>query len=77
MIKSGLHNPSSRRVKDHFNQHYCRHWLTVHLCKARMPRYFIKEFRGDKRRDAMDVYYHIDKEEFEKSYLACIPQLDI
>jgi integrase/recombinase XerD len=77
LIKFGLHDPSSRRVKDHFTENCCRDWFTTHLRRAGMPRDFIKELRGDKRRDDMDVYYHIDKEELRKSYLSCIPQLGI
>ncbi|WRQ72899.1 MAG: hypothetical protein BME93_06440 [Methanosarcinales archaeon Met12] len=42
-----------------------------------MPREFIKELRGDKRRDAIDIYDHIDKEEMRKTYLAYTPQLGI
>ncbi len=76
-VTCGLHDSSSRRVEDHFTPHCCRHWFTTHLRRAGMPRDFIKELRGDKRRDAMDVYYHIDKEELRKSYLACIPQLGV
>jgi integrase/recombinase XerD len=42
-----------------------------------MPRGYIKELRGDKRRDAMDIYDHIDGEELRKSYLAHIPSLGL
>ena len=66
----GLHDSKSRRIEDHFTPHCCRHWFTTHLRRAGMPRDFIKELRGDKRREAMDVYYHIDKDELRKSYLA-------
>ncbi len=72
-----LHNPSSPRMEDHFSPHCCRHWFTTHLRRAGMPREFIKELRGDKRRDAIDIYDHIDKEELRKAYLAYIPQLGI
>ena len=75
--KAGLHNPESGRLEDHFTTHCCRHWFTTHLRRSDMPREFIKELRGDKRREAMDIYDHIEKEELRKSYLACIPQLGI
>ena len=75
--KAGLHNPISNRMEEHFTPHCCRHWFTTHLRRNGMPREFIKELRGDKRTDSMDVYYHIDVEELRKSYLACIPQLGI
>ena len=42
-----------------------------------MPRDFVKEIRGDVRREAIDIYNHIDKEELRESYLAHIPQLGI
>jgi len=40
-------------------------------------REFIQELRGDIRREAIDIYDHIDKEELRKSYLAHIPQLGV
>jgi len=33
--------------------------------------------RGDARREAIDIYDHIDKAELKKSYMACIPKLGI
>jgi integrase/recombinase XerD len=38
---------------------------------------FIQELRGDRRRDAIDIYDHIDKEELRETYLAHVPQLGI
>jgi len=73
----GLHNPSSERMEDHFSPHCCRHWFTTHLRRAGMPREFIQELRGDVRREAIDIYDHIDKKELRESYLAHIPQLGI
>lgn len=75
--KAGLHNPKSDRLEDHFTPHCCRHWFTTHLRRAGMPREFIKELRGDKRTEAMDIYDHIDMGELRRSYLAHIPQLGI
>ena len=75
--KTGLHDGSSEEMEDHFSAHCCRHWFTTHLRRAGMPREFIQELRGDVRREAIDVYDHIDKEELRKSYLAHIPQLGI
>lgn len=74
---TGLHNPDSDKIEDHFTPHCCRHWFTTHLRRAGMPREFIMELRGDKRNSAMDIYYHIDREDLRKSYLACIPKLGI
>lgn len=73
----GLHNPKSDRIEDHFSPHNCRHWFTTWLRRNGMPREFIQVLRGDKRKDAIDIYDHIDREELRKAYLACIPQLGI
>jgi integrase/recombinase XerD len=73
----GLHNPDSDRMEDHFSPHCCRHWYTTHMRRAGMPREFIQELRGDVRREAIDIYDHIDKKELRESYLAHIPQLGI
>lgn len=75
--KLGLHNPESKRMEDHFSPHCCRHWFTTWLRRNGMSREFIKELRGDKRKDAIDIYDHIDREELRKAYLAFIPQLGI
>ena len=73
----GLHNPKSPREEDHFTPHYCRHWFTTHLRRNGMKREYIKELRGDSRNEAMDIYYHIDRDELRRSYLANIPTLGI
>lgn len=73
----GLHNSKSDKIEDHFSTHNCRHWFTTWLRRNGMPRELIKALRGDKRKDAIDIYDHIDREELRKSYLACIPQLGI
>ncbi len=73
----GLHNSKSDKIEDHFGPHNCRHWFTTWLRRNGMSREFIKELRGDRRRDAIDIYDHIDKEELRKAYLAFIPQLGI
>jgi len=73
----GLHNPESERMEDHFSPHCCRHWFTTHLRRAGMRREFIQELRGDSRREAIDIYDHIDLKELKEAYLAAIPQLGI
>jgi integrase/recombinase XerD len=75
--RAGLHNPASERLEDHFTPHCCRHWLCTHLFRAGMRREFIKELRGDSRKEAFDLYNHIDLKELKEAYLACIPQLGI
>lgn len=73
----GLHDPDSDDIEDHFSPHNCRHWFTTWLRRNGMPREFIKALRGDKRKDAIDIYDHIDREELRKAYLAFMPQLGI
>jgi len=73
----GLHNPNSKKLKDRFTPHCCRHWFTTHLIRAGMSRDFVKELRGDARHEAIDIYNHIDKKELRESYLAHIPQLGV
>lgn len=75
--KLGLHKTDSDRMEDHFSPHCCRHWFTTHLRRAGMSREFIQELRGDVRKEAIDIYDHIDKKELRESYLAHIPQLGI
>jgi integrase/recombinase XerD len=75
--RAGLHNPDSERMEDHFSPHCCRHWFTTHMRRAGMPREFIQELRGDVRKEAIDIYDHIDRKELCESYLAHIPQLGI
>jgi integrase/recombinase XerD len=73
----GLHNPTSPRLENHFSPHCFRHWFTTWLRRNGMPREFVKELRGDRRKEAMDIYDHIDREELKRAYLACIPKLGI
>ncbi len=69
----GLHDPRSERLEDHFGPHCCRHWYCTHLFRAGMRREYIKELRGDSRKEAFDLYNHIDLKEMKEAYLACIP----
>lgn len=71
---AGLHDPAGPLNKK-FTPHCLRHFFTTHLRRAGMPREFIKELRGDRRKDAVDIYDHIDSEELRISYLECIPKL--
>jgi len=73
----GLHDSVSDRLEDHFSPHCGRHWFTTHLRRAGMPREFIQELRGDSRRDAIDIYDHIDHDELRRAYLEAIPRLGI
>jgi integrase/recombinase XerD len=73
----GLHDPDSEELEDHFTPHCFRHWFTTHLRRGGMSKDFIKELRGDSRREAVDIYDHIDHGELRKAYLAAIPRLGI
>ena len=73
----GLHDPRSKRMEDHFTPHCCRHWFTTHLRRNGLRREYLKELRGDARREAVDIYDHIDKKELRRAYLAAVPLLGI
>lgn len=73
----GFHNPNSPRLEDHFGPHCFRHWFTTWLLRNGMPRDYVKELRGDRRGEAIDIYHHIDKEELRRAYLACVPKLGV
>jgi len=73
----GLHDPNSTRPEDHVSPHCFRHWFTTHLRRAGMEREFIKALRGDRRREAIDIYDRIDREELRRAYLAFVPQLGL
>jgi len=73
----GFHNPDSTKLEEHFGPHCFRHWFTTWLLRNDMPREYVKELRGDRRGEAIDIYHHIDKEELRRAYLACIPKLGV
>jgi integrase/recombinase XerD len=56
----GFHNPSSSQIEDHFGPHCFRHWFTTGE--------YVKELRGDRRSEAIDIYHHIDRQELRKAY---------
>jgi len=73
----GLHDSKSDKPEDHFTPHCFRHWFTTHLRRAGMDREFIKALRGDRRREAIDIYDRIDRQELRRAYLAFIPRLGL
>jgi integrase/recombinase XerD len=75
--RTGLHNPGSERLEDHFSPHNCRHWNTTHLLRAGMKREYVQWLRGDAIKEAVDIYFHIDPKDVQEAYLAAIPQLGI
>lgn len=76
-IQLGFHNPDSKKLEDHIGPHCMRHWFTTHLIRNGMPREYVKELRGDRRAEAIDIYHHIDEDELRQAYLAYIPKLGI
>jgi len=42
-----------------------------------MPREMIQELRGDVRKEAIDIYYHIDEEQLRMAYLQYMPKLGV
>jgi integrase/recombinase XerD len=73
----GLHDPKSNRMGDHFTPHCFRHWFTTYMRRNGMKREYLKELRGDARKEAVDIYDHIDKKELRRAYLAAVPLLGI
>jgi len=67
----------SSRLGLKISPHDLRHWFTTWLRREKMPREFIKELRGDRRKEAVDIYDHIDEQELREAYLACIPKLGV
>lgn len=72
---AGFHDPSTKRSEKRFGPHCFRHWFTTHLIRSGMPRDYIKELRGDARREAIDIYNHIDPNDLKRVYLKSIPKL--
>ena len=75
--KYGLYDSNSKKLEDRFSVHCFRHWFTTWLLRNGMPREYVKELRGDSRRDAIDIYNHIDYEDLRIQYLSYIPKLVI
>ena len=73
----GLHDPGSARIEDHFSPHCYRHFFTTWLRRGGMDKEKIKVLRGDRRREAIDIYDRIDPEEVKREYLAYVPQLGV
>lgn len=73
---AGLHDPCGALNKK-YGPHCFRHFYTTMLRRAGMAREYIKELRGDRRKESIDIYDHIDPEDLRKSYLRFIPSLNI
>lgn len=75
--KLGYYDDKSKKLEDHYSCHCLRHFFSTMLLRNGMSREYVKELRGDRRGEAIDIYHHIDKNDLKKSYLACIPKLDV
>jgi len=75
--KLGYYDVKSPRLEDHYSCHCFRHYFSTFMLRNGMPREYVKELRGDRRGDAIDIYHHIDRNDLKKSYLACVPKLDV
>jgi integrase/recombinase XerD len=72
---AGLHDPTSKKLRDKLSPHCARHWFTTQLIERSCPREFVQELRGDKSNAAVDIYSHLDSKKLKQSYLDCIPSL--
>ena len=71
----GLHNPSGA-LCERLTPHCFRHFFTTHLYRAGMDPQYIKWLRGDSlRKEAWQVYNHIDPEMVRGEYERSIPKL--
>lgn len=75
--KFGIHDSKSKNNEDHFTPHCLRHCFTTYLLESGMNREYVKELRGDARRDAVDVYNHIPLDKLREAYLSAIPQFGL
>jgi len=75
--KYGIYDTNSKKLEDRFSVHCFRHWFTTWLIRNGMSRDYVKELRGDSRKDAIDIYNHIDLEDLRIQYLSAIPKLGI
>lgn len=51
--------------------------VTTFLREGGMAREYVQELRGDARKDAMDLYNHIPKQNLREAYLAAMPQFGL
>ena len=75
--QKGYYNTNSDANVDHFSPHNLRHCFTTYLLENGMMREYVKELRGDARKDAVDLYNHIPAESLREAYLAAMPQFGL
>jgi integrase/recombinase XerD len=60
-----------------FTPHCMRYFFTTTLRKNGMAKEFRQMLRGDKLKDAEDIYDRITMEELKHEYFRCVPQLGV
>lgn len=76
--KFEIHDRSSDRLEHHFSPHNLRHCFTTYLKDNGIDKDYLKELRGDARKEAVDIYDHsITKEDLRKAYLAAMPYFGV
>ncbi|MDD5614876.1 MAG: tyrosine-type recombinase/integrase [Candidatus Methanoperedens sp.] len=74
-ISLGLHQKEGP-ISERLTCHCMRHWFTTHLFRAGMNVEYLKWLRGDAlKKEAWQIYNHIDIEEVRQEYLRRIPKL--
>lgn len=76
-IKAGIRPEKFKSVEANFSCHCFRHFWTTEMRRGGMRREFIQELRGDRRREAIDIYDHIDLDELKEEYLRCVPKFGL
>ncbi len=72
--KLGFHDPRGQ-LNTRASPHCLRHFFTTILRRNNMRREFIQELRGDKRKETIDIYDHIDLSELREAYDKAVPKL--
>ena len=71
----GLHNPDGP-LDERLTPHCFRHFFTTHLYRAGMDPQYIRWLRGDSlKKEAWQLYNHIDPDMVREEYERCIPKL--
>jgi len=72
---AGLTN--GEKIEEKLTPHCCRHFFTNELLEAGMPREHIQFLRGDRGKEAIDIYHHINEKKLQEEYEKYIPQLGV
>ena len=77
--KAGLHDSEAEDdLSRKFTHHCFRHFFTIYMSDRNVPRDYVLELRGDRRKkQALDVYRHILKKKLRRVYLENSPQFGL